>query len=103
VNRGRNLPVKVRTTLDGAPLAGPAHLDVWSCAARSSQPERRVAASSQTDAGRWMAGLDTRGLSVGCHTVTLVLDASGMAIGSFGLQVTDNAPAPAKAKANKPV
>ncbi|HEX5590895.1 MAG TPA: HYR domain-containing protein [Candidatus Limnocylindrales bacterium] len=87
VTRGRSLPVKARAELDGVPLRGPASLEVWSCAARSTGPVHTAATDWQTDPERWMAVLDTSGLAVGCHVVTLVRD--GLALGSFGLDVVE--------------
>ena len=83
--RGRTLPVKAHAWVDGAAVMGAAHLEVWSCGAEAAL-ERSVDAG-QSDAGRWMAGLDTSGLAMGCHSVALVVD--GTTLGTFSLQLVD--------------
>jgi hypothetical protein len=95
---GRSLPLKARAWLDGVLQAGPATFEVWSCAARSTGAERSAAASWNADAARWMTVLDTSGLTVGCHTVSLVH--GGTTLGSFALEVIDPpAPGPAVGQA----
>jgi hypothetical protein len=84
-NRGRTLPVKARASLDGVAVMGAGELEVWTCGAEATL-ERSVSAG-QSDAGRWMVGLDTSGLAVGCHTVALVVD--GATLGAFSLDLVD--------------
>jgi hypothetical protein len=83
--RGRTLPVKVRAWLDGEAVMGGGKIEVWSCGPGATL--ERTLDAGQSDAGRWMAGLDTSGLAVGCHAVSLVVD--GTSLGSFTMNLVD--------------
>ena len=86
VNRGRSLPIKVRAWMDGTPVSGPALLAVVPCLG-SKTPVMTVEAGRQTGPGRWMAVLETAGLTGVCYQVSLVV--AGRAMGSFELGLTD--------------
>lgn len=85
--RGRSLPIKARAWLDGEALTGPARLEVSGCETPTPEAIRTLEAPWQPDAGRWMAVLDTTGLAIGCHVVTLV--GGGATLGSFTLMVLE--------------
>ncbi len=82
---GRSLPIKVSAWLDGAPVHGDATLVVNACEQAAPGTSTSVDATWQPDAGRWMAILDTKGFTVGCYRVQLVVD--GTALGSFDLTI----------------
>ena len=83
--RGRTLPVKVRAWLDGETVMGAGRVEVWSCGPGAVL--ERTLDAGQSDAGRWMAGLDTSGLAAGCHAVALVVE--GTSLASFSLNLVD--------------
>ena len=83
---GRSVPLKARAFLDGIELHGPVQFSVSTCGGPMADAAMTVAGSWQASPGRWMTVLDTSGLSVGCHQVSLVHD--GQAMGSFTLAVT---------------
>jgi HYR domain len=85
--RGSSVPLKVTAWLDGQPASGSAVFAVQSCGPGPSAVEASVAATWQTDPERWMAVLDTSGLTDGCHRVALVVE--GASVGSFGLEIVD--------------
>ena len=86
VNRGRSLPIKVRAWMDGAPVSGPAAFDVSPCA-DSKVGGLTLAGGWQEGPGRWMAVLETSGLTGACYQITLIV--AGHAMGSFELDVLD--------------
>ncbi len=99
--RGRTVPIKVQASMDGTALRGAdgsGRLLVTSCG--SSEPEAVVAATWQAGPGRWMAGLDTSGLGIGCHVVTLQV--GGHEVGSIRLDVTEPSAAARGASARRP-
>jgi hypothetical protein len=99
VNLGRVVPVKVQLLRNGVEQAsGAARLRLSQCG--SSSPVRWVDLSWQADARRWVARLDTTGLSNGCYQGSVVVD--GVTAGSFQLHVT-GAVSPASAPKSGPV
>jgi hypothetical protein len=97
-NLGRTLPVKARAWLDGRAVMGAGRLEVWTCGPAPAL--ERAVDTGQSDAGRWMTGLDTSGLAVGCHEVALV--AGGLTLGSFVLDLVDPPAAGSTKGKNRP-
>lgn len=90
-NRGRNLPIKVVLSVDGAPrTSGAAALSVAPC---GGGPATTVPLTY--GGGRWNANLDTGPLGGWCHTLTASID--GLTAGSFQLDLRGGEPAKAKA------
>ena len=98
VNVGRVVPVKVQLLRNGVEQAtGVASLRLSPCG--SSSEVRTIDLAWQSDAHRWVARLDTTGLSNGCYQGSVVVD--GVTAGSFQLHVTGGL-SPASAPRSKP-
>ena len=98
VNVGRVVPVKVQLLRNGVEQAsGAASLRLTQCG--GSSEVRTIDLAWQPDAHRWVARLDTTGLSNGCYQGAVVVD--GVTAGSFQLHVTGGV-SPASAPKSKP-
>lgn len=92
-NHGRTIPVKATLSVDGQVVAtGAAFLHVTPCAGGAA-----VDVAMAYSGGRWIAALDTAGLSGWCHTVSASID--GLDAGSFTLDLRGGELAKAKARA----
>ena len=89
-NRGRNVPVKVQLSVDGAVrTTGDAYLTVTPCTGGTA-----VTLPLAYGGGRWNVGLDTTALAGSCHTVTAWID--GLQAGSFRLELRGTEPTKAR-------
>jgi hypothetical protein len=81
VKAGRPVHLAAQALVDGTPVGGTGSFVVAACS--DGATELSVDATWQDGSAAWTAKLETDGLALGCHRVTLVVD--GTAFGSFDL------------------